>query len=1037
LLRIGNSLLFYSPGTVTRQNDRNSGKVTVRKNPYSNRNWYFLTVGQGTALPIPELPSGGAATGEIDSYDAVRYHENDLVNFLSSGKAWYGEEFAHAPGKQTEREFVFPMPGRLQDEPVKASVSVVSRSVGTAGRFRYSLNGNDLGTTEVPAVGGGAYDPFAREAQLDRESVVAGEELRLRMNYDPGNFSAQGWLDHITVQARCRLALSGNGQLIFRKLNPDAGNRPRYLVSGAGPETQVWEITDFAAPQKLPVVYSSDQIAFVQDASVVREYIAFEPASALSPVAGGRVANQDLHATPSVKMVIVTDSLLLGEARRLADFHEGRGASVRVVTSGEVYNEFSSGSPDPSAIRNFMKMLFDRAAGDLSKRPKYLLFFGATSYDFRNRVSNNRMLTPSWQSDNSLDPLLTYTSDDFFALLDNGDDIGNNAAENLLDIGVGRIPAADLNQARNMVDKIIAYHQPAALGVWRTALCFIADDEDNNIHLADAEQLAAVSLRTNPEMVSQKIFLDAYPQESTPAGSRYPTASRDVSASLESGVLIWNYTGHGGATRLAEEGIFDGPTARSLRNQNRYPLMITATCDFAPYDNPAVHSLGEQVLVQPNSGAIALMTTTRSVFASSNRTMNENYLLTALERSSSGTFRSLGETVQEAKNKTYRVAGDIINNRKFTLLGDPAMSLAFPQHMVRVASVRANGTTASSDTLRALDKAEISGNVCDRSGNILSNFNGRVFATVYDKKQVKRTLGNDAGSPPTDYEARDHVIFKGKAEVKDGLFSFSFIVPKDIRYQYDSAWISLYAENGTEDACGFYDRLITGGGSGIDPDDQDAPTIKAWLNDEKFVNGSVTNSAPLLIVKLSDSSGINTTGAGIGHDISAVLDNDQANPFVLNRYYEASTNTYREGTVRFQLPEMEAGEHVLTIKAWDVMNNSGSYELRFRVAESRSLLVENLLNYPNPFSTSTQFWFEHNRPHEPLSVMVRVFSLSGKLVKTLSNTIISTGNRSCELTWDGRDDFGAKLARGVYWYTLRVKALDGQSRQLVQKLVIL
>src|SRR5690606_23116046 len=501
------------------------------------------------------------------------------------------------------------------------------------------------------------------------------------------------------------------------------------------------------------------------------------------------------------------------------------------------------------------------------------------------------------------------------------------------------------------------------------------------------------------------------------------------------GTLIWNYTGHGGPRRLAEETILDQEVVNSWSNENRLPLFMTATCDFAPYDNPQINSIGENILLRPRTGAIALMTTTRVVFAFSNRIMNDNYLRIALQPLPDGRYLSLGEAAMQAKNFTYQNSGDITNNRKFTLLGDPAMTVAYPILSVRPTTV--NGIpVAQADTLSAGEKVIIEGEVTDLQGNVLTGFNGNVYPTVFDKPQSVNTLGNDPGSTPTSFITQANVLFKGKSTVTNGRFSFSFKVPKDINYQPGNGKLSLYASNGTEDGNGAFTNMIVGGaGSGIDSDNE-GPEIEPYLNDMNFVNGGITNENPILIVKLADSSGINTVGTGIGHDIIATLDNDNRQFFVLNDYYRGELDSYQKGEVRFQLPGLEPGSHSLTIKAWDVMNNSNEVRLDFTVAKDEELEISHVLNYPNPFTTHTSFWFEHNKPGQELQVRVQIFTLTGKLIKTLKKTIITDGNRSSDLEWNGRDEYGDKIARGVYLYRLTVSAPGKLKKERIERLVI-
>jgi hypothetical protein len=991
-------ILFYAHGPDEWIKDSAQQKFYHRKNLYSDRSYYFLTIG-GQGKRILNQASVPSPNIQVSSFSERFFHESDLVNFLNSGKEWYGEEFADAPGKSLSRNFNVNIPGTQSAPGIELVANCISRSVGTAGSFRVSLNNSVLGQMNIPPVSGGQYDLFAQTATAAFSSATAPVgNLNIGLTYIPGNFNAQGWLNWFQLFFRRGLSMSGNSQLLFRDWQSvNSGNTGEFIISNADANTLVWEVTDPLNPVRMQLVVSGSEVRFVNDCSRLREYIAFNPGFALVPVNLGRITNQNLHNTSPKNYIIITTSALLPQASRLAQFHQQRSAlTTIVVTTEQIFNEFGSGSPDPVAIRDFIKMYYDKYGNSAPGGLKYVLFFGAASFDYKNRVNNNSNLVPAYQSSASLDPLATYTSDDFFGFLDDHEDINSPSVINYLDIGIGRIPAKTLEEAKNFVAKAESYFHPQGFGPWRNDITLIADDEDFNLHLQDAEVFAGTVNAVAPVYNLRKIYLDAYQQETGPGGSRYPNVNTAINNQVFNGTLIWNYTGHGGPQRLAEETILDQVMINGWNNPYRLPLFITATCDFAPYDNPAVHSIGTDLLLRPKTGGIALMTTTRPVFAFSNRIMNNNYLQYALQPDATGKYRTLGEAVMGAKNFTYQTSGDAANNRKFTLLGDPALTLAFPTHKMRI--TRVNNLPANiQDTLRATDKVTMEGEVTDRNGNLLPDFNGYVYPSVFDKSQVIQTLANDPNSQATGFSSQTNLLFKGKATVTNGKFSFTFKMPKDINYNYGPGRLSLYAEDGLRDANGLFFGFIVGGISNNSGSDNEGPVIKAFLNDEKFVNGGLTNQNPLLIVKLYDSSGINVSGTGIGHDIVAVLDDNNHNFFILNDFYQAEADSYQQGVIRFQLPELEPGPHKIKIKAWDILNNSTEYILEFIVGLDNELVISRILNYPNPFATKTYFWFEHNKPSQDLYVKIQIFTLTGKLVKQINRTINTTGNRSNEL----------------------------------------
>jgi hypothetical protein len=737
-----------------------------------------------------------------------------------------------------------------------------------------------------------------------------------------------------------------------------------------------------------------------------------------------------------VDYLIVTHPVFYSEAVRLANYHaQAHQLTSLVVAVQEVYNEFSSGSPDPSAIRNFAKMFYDRAGSDSSKKPKYLLLFGDASYDYKNRLKNNKTFIPPYESVASLDPLSSYTSDDFYGFLDDWEDINDANTSNLLDVGIGRIPAQTLSQAKAYIDKVVSYKDAVTLGSWRNELTFIADDEDFNLHLQDAETVTDAAAAVNPLFLYNKIYLDAYKQESHASGSRYPVVNEAIDKKVESGTLILNYIGHGGFRRLAEEVVLDASILDTWHNPRRLPLFITATCDFAPYDNPSVFSLGEEMLLKKETGAIALMTTTRLVFAYSNRVMNQQYMQVALARKQNGRYKTLGEAVRETKNNTYQFFSDITNNRKFTLLGDPALTLNFPSHKVQITEVNAKVPGAFPDTIRALEHVSVKGQVTDHNNRLLSSFNGTVHITVFDKDERQLTLANDPGSVKTNFQSQGNAIFKGKSSVKDGLFQFSFSVPKDINYQSGNGKISLYAENGLHDGNGSFTGFVVAG-SLAGGTDTSGPRMQGWLDHRQFVNGQTVTEAPLLIVDISDSSGININNYGSGHEMVAVLDGDQQNRMFLNDWFSFEKDSYRTGSLVFQLPRLAEGPHTLTIKSWDNANNSSLLVLHFNVKKEESIL-DSISNYPNPVITGTRFCFTHKRPGEKLDVSIRIFTPQGQLIKSIDKTINSYGNRSCDIEWGGLDDQGRTAGRGIYIYNIQIRGADGAIANKSKKLIVM
>lgn len=1028
-------ILFYANGPDQWVQDSINQRFSHEKNLYSDKAFYFISIG-GNGKRIQQSTNTFSPNSSVNSFSGRYFHELDTVNFLTSGKEWYGEEFSNTPGRSLSRSFNVSIPNIINGSQLTMQSHCIARSTSSGSTFDIKINNNAVGQLSIAPTGTGQYDLFAREGIFNGNTVATQSDIAISYTFNSGTYNAQGWLNWFELFSRQQLSLNNIDQLTFRDWASVGNTIAEFVVSNATSSTQVWDVTDPLNPVNMQGSFVNNEFRFINDCSRLREYIAFNGTGFLTPVSVGRVSNQNLHNISPKDNIIVVYPSFLSQAQRLAAFHQQQNnLRTIVVTTEQVYNEFSSGSPDPTAIRDFVKMYYDKYHSDPANKLKYLLLFGDASYDYKDRLNNNTNLVPAYQNNSSLDVLNTYTSDDFFGFLDDNEDINSTATINYLDIGIGRIPAKNAEEAKNFVDKVEDYFKPENFGAWRNNLTFIADDEDQNLHLQDAEIITNTVSATAPVFDIQKIYLDAFKQESGSGGSQYPQANQAINNQVYNGTLIWNFTGHGGPRRLAEETVLDQDIVNNWNNAGRLPLFITATCDFAPYDNPILGSLGENILLRPKTGAIALMTTTRVVFAFSNRIMNNNYLQFALQPGADGKYKSLGEAVMDAKNYTYQTSGDITNNRKFTLLGDPALTIAFPVLKAKVTAVNGKPATQT-DTLSATEKITIEGEITDVQGNALTGFTGNVYPSVFDKPQTVTTLANDPGSQQTKFITQTNLLFKGKASVVNGKFSFSFKVPKDINYQYGNGKLSLYAEDGSRDGNDFFTGFIIGGTADNAGNDNQGPEIKAFLNDDKFVNGGITNANPVLLLKLADSSGINTVGTGIGHDIVATLDNDNNRFFILNDFFRGELDSYEKGEVRFQLPELEAGLHTLRIKAWDVLNNSSEIVLEFTVAKDEKLVLSHVLNYPNPFTTRTEFWFEHNKPGQNLTVRLQIFTLSGRVIKMIQKTINTPGNRSSELEWDGRDEYGDKVAKGVYLYKLSVTAPGRLKQEKIGKLVI-
>lgn len=1017
----GDYILFYGKAPVYWRYDNNNQAFVHTLHPYTYESIYFLTDGGNAPNTITKINFDSLTTTTIvNNFDDYQFHELELTNFLKSGRLWVGESF----NTTSTYSYSFNFPNIVPNSNVYIQSGVYSRS-SSSSSFTFTLNGITIGTQSIS--GGGSSPTYVGET-FKKRVTNSSSTLNISITYNKPATGGEGWLDYLLVNVRRQLQFN-TGQMIFRDaLSVGAGNVAEFQITTTKSTAQIWNITNPVQPYAVEATFDNNILRFKAPASTIEEYIIFDGSSFFTPIVVGDVPNQNLHALSDIDFVIVSHRNFLPAANEIAQLHATYDhLNVVVTTPEEIYNEFSSGMPDVSAIKFFMKMLYDRAGNDSLKMPKYLLLFGDGSYDNRNTSAENTNFILSYQSSTSLVAVNSLTTDDFFGLLD------NNEYEYVgtLDIGVGRIPVKSLTEAQQYVRKLKNYYSAASMGEWRNWIALLADDEDVNEHMNQSNTLAQYLENNFTHYNLDKIYLDAFPQKTTPTGDRYPDANEAVEQRMKKGCLVFNYTGHGNEYALAHEHVIIVSDIVSWSNFNTLPLFITATCEFGRWDNYHRVSAGELVLLNPRGGAISMLTTTRLVYSTSNFALNKSFYEVFFPKNSQGEYVRLGDAYRLAKNRTGGL-GDI-NKRNFSLLGNPAMRIAFPKFTVVTDSINGIHVSYFNDTIKPLQKIKISGHIEDNQ-QIVSTFNGEIVITVFDKPSNVISLANDGGTP-FQFSVQKDILFKGKASVLNGYFSCEFIVPKDIKYTNGFGKISYYAQrhNSIDDATGSFTQLILGG-EAFELNDNKGPDIELYMNNEQFSDGGLTNESPTLIVKLFDENGINTVSNSIGHDITAILDNNPSQKYILNDNYISDKDNYQKGTATYSFSKLSPGEHTITVKAWDVVNNSSQKTIRFVVQNSQDLSISRVINYPNPFTTKTSFYFEHNHPGTPLSVTLQIFTVTGRIIKTIKQDIVSDGFRSQPIDWDGKDEYGDRVAQGIYFYRLQVH--NGQKiAEKIEKLV--
>lgn len=1045
--------LFYAQGPHTWQHTGDNPAFRHSHNLYSDTAYYFIRVGAGKGLRVSQREQTNASGTAISTYNERLYHERELKNMVYSGREWYGEDFS---AFTTSREISLPVSDLVPGSEVKLTAFLMANSSAESS-YTLRLNSHILGTQTISGRGTFPYHPEGINSTstytLNQQALGQPKEVKVGISFSTGsNSTALGFLNYLTLHYERQLKLYGD-QTSFRSIASMANPVSTFRLAGTPATTQVWDVTDPLRPVVQQTTASGVDLLFSAPTEVLREFVAFKNNTGLKPKAFGKIANQDLHShnlDGRLDLVILTHPRFLQEANRLAAHRRQHSRlEVAVVTTTQVYNEFSSGAQDVTAIRDYMRMLYNRSSKQ-GNDVLYLLLFGDASYDYKNRLPNNTNFVPVYQSRQSLHPISSYSSEDYYGFLDaeEGEWAENSTGDHLLDIGIGRLPVKTPTEAATMVDKIMAYDSPRHFGKWRRQVTFVADDGDYNEHLNDAEFLSSYLEREHINYNPNKVYLDLYPQETVGSRQQAPAAAAAIDKAVEQGSLIVNYTGHGNEVSWAWEQILTAPQISNWRNKDRLTFLLTATCEFGRYDDPRRSSGAELALLNPMGGAIGLLTTTRPVFSSDNRILNRNFFKVALHPVN-GRMPRLGDIVRLTKNISMTETGGSrgVNNRNFTLLADPSQQLAYPDLKVHITEI--DGRWAPSDTLTALGKMNMKGIVAHADGSIATDFEGTLHITVFEKPTTRRTLGDNTperrdepampgGKQPVPVLLREKVVYDGQATVRSGTFELSFVVPKDIESRYGAGKISLYANSATYEAMGADTAIVIGGTATGIALDNTPPVVKLFMDDESFVSGGSTSQNPVLLARLFDENGLNTAGIGSGREMLAILDEGTNHAIVLNDYYTADRDSYQSGTIRYPFKDLPEGRHTLSLKAWDTHNNSAEERLEFIVSNNEKLTITQLLNYPNPFSTNTTFHFDHNRAGENLDIHIQIFTVSGQLVKTLQGTSNASKSHLSEITWNGRDEFNGTLARGVYVYRIIVRSqYDGATATSFEKLVLL
>lgn len=1026
-------ILFFAQGPIEWQYKVFERKFRHTNNPYSNYGYYFVTdaIGPTTMQETKEITG---ASMRINTFNDYWLHEIDKVSPNKSGREFFGESFI---SKQNQ-DFKFDRPG-LTNERATVTLRFISKTLTSAGTVSLSINGSMLinGTiSKSDNLGDNSYQvalPLLKSGYWEGDKP---ENNIFTLSYGQTGHT-NVYLDYIMVNDTRQLKIYDKATF-FRSIE-SISNASQFTIADANENTEIWDITAHQTPISLPTKLVGSNLSFSIPAGDLREFVAIQTDQTFeSPTKVGTIANQNLHALPQVDMIIVAPPAFESEAQRLAEAHTTLDdLSVKVVTPQQIYNEFSSGTPDATAIRRFMKMFYDRKTSS-SDAPKYLLLFGDGTYDprqvstvWKNIDLSNFVIT--YQSQESLG-VYSFVSDDYFGFLD--DDEGSDLAKAQLDLGIGRLPVRTTEEATNAVNKILTYRNNKQLGKWKNELCFIADDGStidnyNTMHADQANQIADYVNENYPEFINEKLFFDAYKKDKSTGNGTYPDIETAIQKKLEEGSLLINYTGHGNTEYLSDEQVIKQSDIKQA-TYTRLPLWVTASCDFTRFDDTNT-TAGEDVFLNKTSGGIALYTTSRVVYSEPNFRINKQ-LIENLFSKNNGIRLTLGDVMKITKQKL----GDDANKLNFVLIGDPALKLAYPEYKIKLKTINGEMLSDSPVHFKALEKITITGTILNPNGEIASDFEGELSTTIFDSKKTVQTLNNNGTSGIYSYEDYPNVLYIGNAKVTQGSFSFTFTVPKDISYSDASGKISLYASDATHknEAQGAYLNFIVGGSENITEDSDSPEIVKLYLDDTNFIDGNEVSESPFFFVQLADNYGINISGGSIGHDIILTLDNNPTQSYNLNNYYQTLPESAGQGTIKFTIPTLDLGTHTAELKVWNVLNNSTTKEFTF-VVSKRKKKNELTLTATSPAKEKARFALQHNTTWTKAMIRIDVFDMTGQLQWQQTEEASSEAGETYEIEWNLQNNRGGRIREGIYIYRAIVQENGKNETKKSNKMIIL
>jgi len=1007
------------------------------RNYYSDTTYYYLCVDSGIdGLRVEEkasLPFEDATT-IVTEFPDFQWHEEELMSPYNIGRNWFGEMLS-SPDPELHLDFVFP--NLVTDRALSFNAVVMGRNKSTAMHYSLRINDNLLVNNAVIDKPGENY--YGILASSGGQFFLDSDTARLTLSINPEETKSTLYFDYIEIYAWRQLKCTGNMFPFRFKPSQLSAEKSAIWVQNVSDQQWLWDVSNPLVPVQQLGRLSANNFVFAIDEKVEKNYFMFDPSKALTVVSWMSIANQDLHAIGDADMLIITDRRLWQQAQELADFHAEKDNMLSVVVDvKEIYNEFSTGAPDPTGIRDFIRMVYHRSAGHL----KYITLFGRASFDSRDLYGYDLNLVPCYEMKEKPNHDISFCTDDYYALMDDAEGEGCTGH---VDLGVGRIPAATPEEAEVALRKIKHYYDlSTTFGEWKTNHLFVSDDEDSNF-IDNNEEYERIMDTIEAAMNRNKIYCGVYQKVSTTSGYRFPQVTEDMLRAFDDGLLTMTYTGHGGVIALAEERIFSTTEIASLTNYDRMPFVFTATCEFSKYDNPLLVSAGEQLFMQPNGGAIAMMTTCRPTYGIHNVRLGKCLTQVLYKRDAEGRPLRFGDIarITKANNLNFSnnssLPSSLSLNIRMVFFGDPALRLAIPEEKVETLKINDKEVSNDEIVLHAMSMVNVEGEIMTCNGQPDTLFNGELWVRLFDKKVTMKVTYSDKESDGTKIvKCHKDVIYKGKFSVKNGRFTITFQVPKDINLDYGEPRFSYYAYDSIRgiDAMGCFDDLTLGGNDPTIVSDNEGPQIRFYWNDPSFTNGDVVESNGILYADLYDAQGIYHYDFSLGRNIMLNSNASSYDNLWLNDRYEPTIDDFCRGRVVLPVSDLTPGSYRFNLKVWDMQDNPSEADLWLVVGEEADIFLAQVRNYPNPFSEETYFTLAHFGDDGEFDLCIEIFDVMGRRVNRIAKRVSATGGVIEPVRWDGHDQYGNSLRNGIYTYRLTLTDNSGKSRSVSQRMVL-